>query len=48
MSPKLNNIMKERSVQELLQEFNFFVPEIQREYVWGQDDRCLLYTSRCV
>lgn len=42
MSPKLNNIMKERSVQELLQEFNFFVPEIQREYVWGQDDRNIL------
>lgn len=42
MNSKLNSIMKEYSVLELLQEFNFFVPEIQREYVWGNNDRNIL------
>jgi len=42
MSSKLSSVMKEYSVLELLEEFNFFVPEIQREYVWGQDDRSIL------
>ena len=34
--------MKELSVEELIDELNFFVPEIQREYVWGHNERDIL------
>tara|TARA_R110002051_G_scaffold131151_1_gene205029 strand:+ start:32827 stop:34980 length:2154 start_codon:yes stop_codon:yes gene_type:complete len=37
-----SNIMKESSVADLMQEFNFFIPEIQREYVWGNNQRDIL------
>ncbi|WP_300436548.1 DUF262 domain-containing protein [Christiangramia sp.] len=34
--------MKEVSVEELFDNYNFFVPEIQREYVWGHNYREIL------
>src|SRR5690606_8907420 len=30
------------SVEELFDSYNFFVPEIQREYVWGHNERDIL------
>lgn len=42
MASKTINYMKEYSVEELLNEFSFYVPEIQREYVWGRNDRNIL------
>lgn len=42
MSVNLENSMKEYSVAELLREYSFFVPEIQREYVWGMNNRDIL------
>jgi len=42
MSANLENFMKEYSVAELLREYSFFVPEIQREYVWGMNNRDIL------
>lgn len=36
------SLMAELSVFELLDQFNFFVPEIQREYVWGKNNRNIL------
>lgn len=37
-----SSFMEEFSVSELLDKFNFFVPEIQREYVWGKNERNIL------
>lgn len=37
-----NKYMHESSVEELFEELNFFVPEIQREYVWGFNEREIL------
>lgn len=34
--------MAELSVYQLLEQFNFYVPEIQREYVWGKNHRNIL------
>lgn len=41
---KSSNIMRESSLSDLINEFNFFVPEIQREYVWGNNQREILST----
>ena len=30
--------MEELSVSELMQRYNLIIPEIQREYVWGNND----------
>lgn len=37
-----SSFMAELSVLELLDKYNFFVPEIQREYVWGKNNRNIL------
>jgi uncharacterized protein with ParB-like and HNH nuclease domain len=37
-----NKFMEELSVEELIEGLNFFVPEIQREYVWGYNEREIL------
>lgn len=37
-----DRIMQEMSVRELLDQFNFYIPEIQREYVWGYNEREIL------
>jgi len=37
-----NKYMEELSVEELIEGLNFFVPEIQREYVWGYNEREIL------
>ena len=37
-----NKYMHESSIEELFDELNFFVPEIQREYVWGFNEREIL------
>ena len=37
-----DKFMQEMSVQELIDQFNFYVPEIQREYVWGHNEREIL------
>jgi uncharacterized protein with ParB-like and HNH nuclease domain len=37
-----NKYMHESSLEELFEELNFFVPEIQREYVWGFNEREIL------
>ncbi len=37
-----NKLMQERSIEELIEKYNFFVPEIQREYVWGHNERNIL------
>ena len=37
-----NKYMSELSVDELIEGLNFFVPEIQREYVWGYNEREIL------
>lgn len=42
MSVKSTNYLKEYSVAQLLQEYNFYIPEIQREYVWGRNERDIL------
>ena len=34
--------MEEFSVLELINKYNFYVPEIQREFVWGRNDRNIL------
>ena len=39
-----NKFMQELSVEELIDELNFFVPEIQREYVLGYNEREILDT----
>ena len=39
-----NRFMQELSVDELIDELNFFIPEIQREYVWGYNEREILDT----
>ncbi len=33
-----NNTMEELSVKELMTKYNLIVPEIQREYVWGNNE----------
>lgn len=33
-----NNVMEELSVKELMAKYNLIVPEIQREYVWGNNE----------
>ncbi|MBL7869736.1 MAG: DUF262 domain-containing protein [Flavobacterium lindanitolerans] len=38
--------MEEFSVLELINKFNFYIPEIQREFVWGKNARNIL-TSFC-
>ncbi|MDT7828862.1 DUF262 domain-containing protein [Pricia sp. S334] len=37
-----SKLMQELSVDELMDELNFFIPEIQREYVWGHNVREIL------
>jgi len=37
-----NSTMQDLSISELLEQFNFIVPEIQREYVWGNNNGILL------
>ena len=34
--------LEELSVQQLLNKYNFIIPEIQREYVWGNNDYNIL------
>ena len=34
----VNNTMEELSVNELITKYNLMVPEIQREYVWGNNE----------
>ena len=34
--------LEELSVQQLAGKYNFIVPEIQREYVWGNNDYNIL------
>ena len=41
---KNNSSMEEVSVQELICKYNLIVPEIQREYVWGNNDFGILDT----
>ena len=36
--------MEEVSVEELIGKYNLIVPEIQREYVWGNNDFQILDT----
>ena len=37
-----SKLMQELSIEELIDELNFFIPEIQREYVWGYNEREIL------
>lgn len=37
-----NKYMQEVTVEGLIDELNFFIPEIQREYVWGNNERDIL------
>lgn len=37
MSKVKSKYLEEASVEKLVESFNFFVPEIQREYVWGEN-----------
>src|ERR1035437_6204961 len=39
-----NTQMEELSIKELASKYNFIVPEIQREYVWGKNDNNILDT----
>ena len=39
-----NKYMQELSAQELVEELNFLIPEIQRDYVWGFNEREILDT----
>jgi len=39
-----NKYMQELSTQELVEELNFLIPEIQRDYVWGFNEREILDT----
>lgn len=38
----IQNFLEELSVQQLAEKYNFIVPEIQREYVWGNNDYQIL------
>lgn len=37
-----NSTMEDLNISELLKRYNFIVPEIQREYVWGNNNEILL------
>ncbi len=37
-----NKYLEELSVEQLINKYNFIVPEIQREYVWGNNDQKIL------
>lgn len=39
-----NQILEEVSVEEVMKEFNLIVPEIQREYVWGNNENQIVDT----
>jgi hypothetical protein len=34
----VQNFLEESSVEQLINKYNFIIPEIQREYVWGNND----------
>ena len=38
----VQKFLEELSVQQLVNKYNFIVPEIQREYVWGNNDHNIL------
>ena len=42
MNRSQDRYMEEFSVEELISKFNFYVPEIQREYVWGKNNKEIL------
>jgi uncharacterized protein with ParB-like and HNH nuclease domain len=42
MAKNRSKYLEEASVESLVEQFNFFVPEIQREYVWGENYQQIL------
>ncbi len=38
----INKFLEELSVEDLLNKYNFIIPEIQREYVWGSNEQNIL------
>lgn len=42
MSKKLSAYLKEENLLTLLSQNNFIVPEIQREYVWGENEKVII------
>ena len=41
MSRKQNAFLKEENLLTLLSQNNFIIPEIQREYVWGNNEKVI-------
>lgn len=35
---KISNQMEEKNVAQIIEKYNLIIPEIQREYVWGNND----------
>jgi uncharacterized protein with ParB-like and HNH nuclease domain len=42
MSKKMTAYLKEENLLTLLSQNNFIVPEIQREYVWGENEKVIV------